>query len=346
MSQELPQRYQDILKILVSDYINTAEPVGSRAIAKRHPASLSPATIRNVMADLTEMGLLSQPHTSAGRIPTSSGLNYYVQTLLSIADLSEDEKNTIQNTFSYGSSSEEELLKQSSSILSAFSSFAGLVVMPSISHIRFKHIEFLQLTDARLLGIFVAQSGMVQNAIIEVQEQYSFRQLEKINNFCNRIFLGLTLQEAKEKIARELQHEREEYDTLLVKGFQYSNTLFQSVPDQAVHINGTHNLYQQAEAREFEKLKALLNSLNEKEKVLSLLERCEDAHGVKIFVGSDHEQQEQIDAGVVSASYSKNGKVIGALGVIGPRRMNYAHVVSVVHFTSQLVSRYLEQKEL
>ncbi|PIR25667.1 MAG: heat-inducible transcription repressor HrcA [Deltaproteobacteria bacterium CG_4_10_14_0_2_um_filter_43_8] len=346
MLQELPQRYQDILKILVSDYISTAGPVGSRAIAKRHPTSLSPATIRNVMADLTELGLLSQPYTSAGRVPTSSGLNYYVQTLLSVADLSEHEKSNIQNTFSQENSSEEKLLKQSSSILSEFSSFAGLVVMPSLSHIRFKHIEFLQLTDARLLGIFVAQSGMVQNAIIEVQEQYSFRQLEKINNFCNRIFIGLTLQEAKEKIARELKCEREEYDALLLKGFQYSNVLFQSIPDQEVHIKGTDNLCQQAEAREFEKIKALLSSLNEKEKMLSLLERCEDAHGVKIFVGSDHEHQEQIDASVVSAPYSKNGKIIGALGVIGPRRMNYAHIVSVVHFTSQLVSRYLEQKEL
>ena len=335
----LPERYREILQLLISDYITSAEPVGSRSLAKRHSGNLSPATIRNVMADLTEMGLLEQPHTSAGRIPTEAAFQYYVESLLHIHDLSDVEKESIrQQCFQKGGI--EQFLHRTSGALSSMSRYIGLVVMPGWQEIELKQVEFLRLSRGRLLGIFVAQNGLVQNQLIEVDEDFTFLDLEKINNFCNRTFSGLNLSEARQKISQELESERADYDHLLRQAFLFSEKLFASVPAKEVVIEGEEHLVEHPEFSELEELKKLMAKLEAKQRILKLLDRCHEGEGVKIFVGS-RAQEEGVPLSVISASYRKGGHVVGTLGVIGPTRMDYSRIVSVVDFTSKLVSDYL-----
>ncbi|MBI4211725.1 MAG: heat-inducible transcription repressor HrcA [Deltaproteobacteria bacterium] len=332
MPIELSERYREILGMLVADYIASASPVGSRTLSKHHPLQLSPATIRNVMSDLTEMGFLEQPHTSAGRIPTLQGLRYYTDSLLEVHDLSVQEQAMIREKVGASDGGLQHFLQRTTVVLSTISHYVGIVLTPGSDDIIFKHVEFLRLSSGRLLGIFVSDSGLEQNRIIDVRDDFNMAELEKINHFCNRIFTGLTLAEAREKIAAELEIERAEYDRLMKHAFVFSEKLFSAVPERDVMIEGKTQLME------------MMNMLEEKQRLAKLLDRCKEAEGVKIFIGTDTRAEKGVaETSLITAPYRKGRSVIGTLGVIGPTRMNYAHVVSVVDFTAKLVSDYLER---
>lgn len=338
---DISARDRDILEILIADYIATAEPVGSRAIAKRHPARLSAATVRNVMADLEERGYLAQPHTSAGRIPTERAMRYYVDSLVNVRDLEDSEREHIEKRIQCGGTALGMVLRSASRILSAISHYAGLVASPHAERIAFKHIEFLPLSSKRLLGIFVAQSGEVQNTVIECDHDYTYPEIERINNFCSAMFMGLTLKEAREKVNCELMHEEARYDKLLARAVTMAHLLLSEVPDGDVFVDGEQQLIDTPEFSEIEPLKAILHALEEKREIRGLLDRCMGSEGVKIFIGSEsHISVEGIS--VVAAPYRQGGRVIGTLGVIGPTRMDYSRVIPVVDFTAKLVGDLIE----
>lgn len=342
MSQRLTQRYGEILDILIADYIASAGPVGSRTIAKKYIGHLSPATIRNVMADLTEMGLLRQPHTSAGRIPTPEGMRYYVDALLKRRDLTEQEMESIRERCGGDEHELGAILARTSKILARVSRYAGIIVTPSKGRVVFKQIQFIPLSKNRLLGIFVSRDGIVQNKLIEVSEDYSYPDLERISNYCNRIFQNLTLKDAKKRIEEELNRGYSEYDRLLRSAIVFSKQVFDGVPDAELVVDGQFQLLDVPEFADSEKFKRLIHELDEKKKILHLLERCEQGEGVQIFVGINADEAELDSVSLVGAPYYKDGNIIGALGVIGPVRMDYSHVVPIVDFTAKVLGDVLE----
>ncbi len=338
MTNRVSARHLEILNILISDYIASAQPVGSRTIAQKHAGSLSSATVRNVMADLTEMGLVGQPHVSAGRVPTDAGMRLYVDSLLKRRELSEGEMEAIRIRCEGDERRVGSVLRRTSKMLAAVSRYAGLVVTPDAGRVVFKQIEFVPLSGRRLLGIFVSQDGMVENRLIEVSEDYTYPELERIANYCNQAFMGLTLEEAVEKAERELAAERADYDSLLKQAMSLSREVLGVVPGAELVVEGELHLLSEPEFAEAEAFRRVIDAIEEKRSLLHLLERCREGSGVSIFVGSDAGLQNMDSLGIVSAPYFKDGRVIGALGVIGPMRMDYSRVVPIVDFTAKVLS--------
>ncbi len=342
MAEPLSKRDQEILDILISDYISTAAPVGSKTIAGKHNANLSPATIRSVMADLEERGLLKQPHTSAGRVPTAEGLRYYVDCLLRCHDLSRDEREKVRRFYNSNELSVDEVIGRTSKLLSTISNYVGLIQTPGWDRIVFKQLEFIALSRGRLLGIFVSQEGFVQNRVIDVSEEYSYPDLERINRYCNSAFLGLTLEDARAKIASELEIAKRDYDRLLARALVFSQEVFSGVPDSDIIVEGEEHLMDSPEFSDTGRLRELIEVFEEKKELLHLLDRCREVDGVKIFIGAEAggvAAMEQVS--VITAPYRKDGHVIGTIGVIGPTRMDYSRVVPIVDFTAKVLEDIL-----
>lgn len=338
----LSKRDQEILEILISDYISTAAPVGSLAISKRHMGRLSPATIRGVMADLEGMGLLMQPHTSAGRIPTARGFRYYIDCLLKCHDLSNDERENVRKFYNTNDPSVDDVMARTSTLLSTISNYVGLIRTPGWDKIVFKQLEFIKLSHGRLLGIFVSQEGFVQNRVIEISEEYTYPDLEKINRYCNSTFLGLTLEEARAKIAREVESVEEDYDRLLARALLFSQEVFASVPNADLIVDGQSRLISAPEFSDGTRLRELMEILEEKKQLLHLLDRCGEVDGVKIFIGAEAGEAGAMESvSVVTAPYRKDGQVLGTIGVIGPTRMDYSRVVPIVDFTAKVLEDLL-----
>ena len=341
MTDGLPQRHDEILDILISDYVATAQPVGSRTIAKRYKKQLSPATIRNVMADLTELGLLSQPHTSAGRVPTPVGMRYYIDTLLKRRELTSNEVEAIRSHCLGDEMEINAILSQASSILANISKYVSLIVAPKADEAMFKQMQFIPLSKNRILGILVSCDGMVYNRFVEVDEEYTYPDLDKISNYCNKIFQGLTLKDARRKIKSELEQEYMEYDRLLKKAIVFSQNMMSEIPVSELMVDGESQLLDVPEFADTKQFKALLLELDEKKRIMHLLERCEDGDEVKVFIGADAGIDGLDFVGVVGAPYYRDGNVVGALGVIGPLRMDYSSVVPIVDFTARILSDVL-----
>jgi heat-inducible transcriptional repressor len=343
MMSSLSKRDREILDILISDYISTAAPVGSKAIACKHKGNLSPATIRSVMADLEEKGLLMQPHTSAGRMPTAQGLRYYVDCMLKCHDLSDDERDKVRKFYNSNETSVDEVIGRTSKLLSTISNYVGLIQTPGWDRIVFKQLEFIRLSSRRLLGIFVSQEGFVQNRVIDVSEEYSYPDLERINRYCNQAFLGLTLEDARAKIARELEIAESDYDRLLAKALLFSQEVFSGIPDSDIIVEGQSRLTFEPEFSNAARLRDLMEILEEKKELLHLLDRCREVDGIKIFIGAEAGEIAAMErVSVVAAPYHKDGQVIGTIGVIGPTRMDYSRVVPIVDFTAKVLEDILD----
>lgn len=335
---DLSQRGRDILGLLIAQYISSAAPVGSESLAGR--TGLSPATIRNAMADMEGAGYLTHPHTSAGRIPTAKGFRYYVDTLLEKRPLTKEECETIRGH--YQGVEYSMLLDRTTKLLSAISNYAGLVLSAGMGDTIFKQVEFLRVGTRRVLGIFVTKDGAVRNMFIETGEDFTYPELDKISNYCNSSFYGLTLKDAREKMGRELKREELKYDRLIRHALLWSDELFSSAEGTELLVDGESRLL---EAPEFkghaEKLIGVMQALEEKRKIIHLLDQCAEAQGVKIFIGAESGYKDVADCSIVASNYRRNGKTVGVLGIIGPTRMDYSRVVPVVDFTAQLVGELL-----
>jgi heat-inducible transcriptional repressor len=340
MNDILSERSRQILEAVIDDYIRTAEPVGSRTVTRRHGLALSPATVRNVMSDLEEMGFLSSPHTSAGRVPTDKAFRFYVDSLLQIRAITEIQQEEIRRQYQVPGRDVGEILKETSRILSSISNYIGIVVAPRFAANVFRQIEFVKLCGKRILVILVSESGIVQNRVIEAEEDLSAEDLVRMTNYLNNLLQGLTIAEVKARIVREMEDEKVRYDKLLTRALKLSEvTLEESAAD--VFIEGQVNILEQPEFADVERMKEIFHTFEEKSQLINLLDCCMKADRVNIFIGSENFLSRMNQMSVITASYASGPNTLGVLGVIGPTRMGYDRVIPIVDYTARMLSELL-----
>jgi len=345
--QSLDGRSRDIFRAIVDSYLRDGEPLGSRNLSRLLPSTLSPATIRNVMSDLEHLGLIYAPHISAGRLPTQRGLRLFVDSFLELGDLTGDERRSIETQIkaSGSTSSFEQVLTEASQMLSGLSRGAGLVVAAK-NEVPLRHIEFVQLDPGRALAVLVSQNGDVENRVVELPPGTTPSQLTEASNFLNATISGRTLAEARVEVEKQRAETRLALDNLsqelVDKGLAVWSGGDGGLPAQLI-VSGRANLLENINAQaDIELMRHLFQDLETKDSLTQLLDLAESGPGVRIFIGSENKLFSLSGSSLVVAPYrDKESRVIGALGVIGPTRLNYARIVPMVDYTAQLISRML-----
>jgi heat-inducible transcriptional repressor len=337
----LSERAQNLLKVLVERYIADGQPVGSRALSKYSGMELSPASIRNVMADLEEMGFISSPHTSAGRIPTPKGYRLFVDTLLTIQPLQLIERQQIE--FQLKPNDPKQVVAAASQMLSDLTHFAGIVLTPRRTGIGLKHVEFIQLSEKRVLLILVATDGDVQNRIIFPEKLYSPSQLTEAANFINQNYSGLDFDQLREKVRGELSQLHRDISTLMAALVE-AHTQGSDASGIGVVLSGERNLLDINDlSSNMASLRKLFNVFDRKTQLMEILDISQRAEGVKIFIGGESELVPLDECSVVTAPYAVDGQIVGTVGVIGPTRMAYERIIPIVDVTAKLLSSALSQ---
>jgi heat-inducible transcriptional repressor len=339
----LDVRSAAVLREIVEQYVETGEPVGSRTLSRLLPQRLSPATIRNVMADLTDAGLLFSPHTSAGRLPTDRGLRLFVDGLLQFGELSEDERNTINQALAQSGRSLQDTLAQASTMLSGLSAAAGLVLAPK-SEGPVKHIEFVPLSPGRALVILVSADGQVENRIIETPPGLPPSALQQASNFLNARLSGLALDELRRQVAADLAADRSALDVLTSSVVEAGLAIWSGEGRAgSLILRGQGRLL--ADVDQLEKLsaiQALFERLETEETMLRLLDLAETSDGVRIFIGAESGLFGAAGVSmVVAPARNAQDRIVGAIGVIGPTRINYGRIIPVVDYTARVIGRLL-----
>lgn len=345
--QVLDQRSRDIFRLIVESYLRDGEPLGSRNLSRLLPTQLSPATVRNVMSDLESLGLIYSPHVSAGRLPTQQGLRFFVDAFMEIGDLSEDERQVIEAQVKAAGRSQslEHLLTEASQMLSGLSRGAGLVVAAK-TEAPLKHIEFIQLEPQKALAVLVSQNGDVENRVIDLPAGVTASQLIEASNYLNAHIRGRTLAEARAEMERLKEETRAALDTLsqslVEQGLAVWAGQDSDVPARLI-VRGRANLLENVRAQaDIEMLRHLFQDLETKEALIQLLALAEEGPGVSIFIGSENKLFSLSGSSLVVAPYhDQESRIIGALGIIGPTRLNYARIVPMVDYTAQLIGRLL-----
>lgn len=337
----LSERAQNLLKILVERYIADGQPVGSRALSRFSTLELSPATIRNVMADLEEMGFVASPHTSAGRVPTPKGYRFFVDTLLTVQPMEEVERAHLAGQLL--PDDPHRVVAAASQMLSDLTHFAGVVVSPRRRGAVLRQIEFFGLTDKRVLLIIVASDGEVQNRVLVTDRRYSPSQLTEAANYINQHYAGMEFDQLRNKVRGELTDLQQDISGLMQAAIQMGSEALRPATDGMV-ISGGRNLLEVGElSSDMQRLRRLFDMFETKTQLLELLEQSEHADGVKIFIGGESTLVPLDECSIVTASYEVDGQVVGTVGVIGPTRMAYERVIPIVDVTAKLVSSALSQ---
>lgn len=335
-------RARKILSAIIQDYIRTAEPVGSKAIATKYSMGLSPATIRNIMAELEDQGYLVQPHTSAGRVPTEKGFRLYVDGLLSLEEPGQGDKDIIKKSFN-DPVSVEMILTDTAKALSAITGCAGLMFVPSKESFTIKHINLLPMDRASVMVLFISSLGLVRTKLIRMDEELKSLDIERISNYLNSIAGGLTIRELKARIIREMQVEKNLYDELLAKALSLGAKVLQQeggAEECEVFVEGKVNIIDQPEFRDdFERMRNLFAAFEEKSLLVKILDKSIEDGGVHIYLGSEFMVKDFEGLSFVTAPYSREGELLGTLGVIGPVRMNYSRIIPLVDYTAALFSK-------
>lgn len=338
----LNEREELVLRTIIDEYIDTSEPVGSRNVSKVGPLKMSPATIRNIMSDLVEKGFIAQPHTSAGRVPTDSGYRYYIEKLVEIQNISPDFMEDIQRQMSIDPLNVMNLFRHFSKKLGEMTHAVGFIVSPKMNNIALKHIEFVRINKETVLAVIVAKTGMVQNVFINVDSTITDSDLVRMANFINTNYEGLSLYEVQHMILQELHNEKGEIRTLIEQAAKLSQQVFKSpVFDEEFIFEGMKYIIDTPELRQNGRLTDVLQAFEEKHHLCSLLEGCMKEDSVQIFIGSEIGLDNTEDLGMVIKPYHRGGKIVGTMGVIGPKRMRYSNVVSIVDYSSKIISKML-----
>ncbi|GAB4297595.1 MAG: heat-inducible transcriptional repressor HrcA [Desulfuromonadia bacterium] len=340
---ELNARSRQILEALIDEYIASGEPVGSRTISRRQVTNLSPASVRNVMADLEEQGYLDSPHTSAGRVPTDKAYRFYVDRILSSRAFSVDEQE-LKRSLTITSCDPEHLLHQVSRALSALSHYVGMVVAPALSTQYFRQIELISLGRKRVLVILVSTNGTVQNRLVEVDQDFSPEDLVRMGNYLNTLLRGLSIGEVKRRIREEMESDKARYDALMERALAVSQRALETEEAQ-IFIEGQLTILEQPEFADVERMREIFRGFEEKSQLLSLLDRCCGAEGVRIFIGSESKLSHLEEMSLITAPYRTGRQTFGVLGVIGPRRMGYARVIPIVDYAAHVISRIMGQMD-
>jgi len=337
----LNERAQILLKTLIERYISEGQPVGSRALQQFSGLEVSPATIRNVMADLEEIGLVSSPHTSAGRVPTGLAYRLFIDTMLVTKPL--DNARLKQMEHKMQPDNPSRLIAQASSMLSELSHFAGVVATPLRNAITVRQIEFLRLGEKRVLLIIVMPDGEVENRVLLLDRDYTQSQLTEAGNFLNQNYMGCSFSQIREKLHGELHELHQDMSTLMAAALAAGDAADEKLSGDYV-ISGERNLLQIDDlSADMNRLRGLFNLFERKTELLQLLEAGRKGHGIHIFVGSESGLASLDECSVIAAPYSANGKVVGTLAVVGPKRMDYQRVVPIVDITARLLGNALSQ---
>jgi heat-inducible transcriptional repressor len=329
----LDDRSKLLLKALVERYIADGQPVGSRTLSRASGLELSPATIRNVMSDLEEMGLIASPHTSAGRIPTARGYRLFVDTMLTV-------QPTQYAAHSLAPDQPQKVISNAANLLSNLSQFVGVVIAPRRTSV-FRHIEFLRLSERRLLVIIVSPDGDVQNRVIFTEQDYSQAQLVEAANFLNSQYVGLDIEHVRERLQSEVESLRSEIAALMQAAVTVSSEAITETQDEVI-ISGERNLLSVSDfSSDMGHLRRAFELFEQKAQLMRLMDIAGQAEGVRIFIGGESQVVPFEDLSIVSSPYEVDGKVVGTLGVIGPTRMAYDRMIQIVDITSKLVSNAL-----
>jgi heat-inducible transcriptional repressor len=341
---QLDERARDIFRRIVESYLETGDPVGSRTIS-RGGVALSPASIRNTMQDLAQLGLLGAPHSSAGRMPTHMGLRLFVDGLLEVGDLGDDERQQIETRLAGRGRNMQDALDEASSLLSGLAGGAGVVVAPA-RDAGVKHVEFVALGPDQALAVMVFEDGQVENRLMRLAAGMTPSALQEASNFLNSRILGRTLLEAKAEIRGELDRAKRELDQTAARLVEDGLAAWGGgeESDRALIVRGRANLLHDRSALEdLERVRMLFDDLEQKEQLIGLLDDVREAEGVRIFIGAETRLFSLSGSAVIAAPYM-NGrqKVVGAIGVIGPARLNYARIIPLVDYTARVLGRLLE----
>jgi len=336
----MDRRAKKILHAVVSEYLQTGDAVGSRTLTRRHGIDLSPATVRNVMADLEDIGLLTQPHTSAGRVPTGTGLRFFIASLLKVRGLSIAEKETIRAQCGVDTHDFDAVMQRISRTLSEITQYAGVVLAPNPAQQKLHHIEFVPLTrPGEFLCILVTQQGHVENKLLKLETTIDPMRLDAIHNYLNEQLEGLSLDEVRHRVLAQLGADKNQYDGLVSAALRLGQAaLADSSPSANVIVSGGANLITDGEEDPV-RMRGLLQALEDKELVVRLLDEAMASEQIQVFLGAESEQSPFGDSSIVAMPYGPGERPLGAIAVVGPMRMNYGKVMSVVEFTAGLVSK-------
>jgi heat-inducible transcriptional repressor len=342
--RQLNERSREIFKRIVESYLATGEPVGSRNISRLIPMTLSAASVRNVMSDLEQLGLIYAPHTSAGRLPTERGLRFFVDALMQIGDLNERDRRAIEAQVAGAGKSVEEVLTEASGLLSGLTRAAG-VVLTAKSNVRLKHIEFVRLEPERALVVLVAEDGQVENRVLPVPLGLPTSALTEATNFLNARIRGRTLAEARGELEKALEAARSELDELTqrIVAAGLASWSGGETDERKLIVRGQAHLLDDLKVLEdLERVRLLFDDLETRRGVIDLLGRAERADGVRIFIGSENKLFSLSGSSTIIAPYSDSaGRIVGVIGVIGPTRLNYARVIPMVDYTAKVVGKLL-----
>jgi heat-inducible transcriptional repressor len=342
---ELSERSREIFKTIVESYLESGEPVGSRTLSQKGLVQLSPASIRNVMSDLEQMGLLAAPHTSAGRVPTQQGLRMFVDGLLEVGNMSDEDRQRIEVQMAASGRKVEDLLMQATTLLSGLSQLAGLVVTPK-RETALRHAEFVPLSPDRALVVLIGEDGSVENRVIQMPKGLPPSGLIEATNYLSARLSGKTLEDARSQITSELQDHRVELDTLTAKlvsaGLaEWAGQAPFSGP--SLIVRGQSRLLEDLTAHEdLERVRRLFDDIERKGDLIQLLELAKTGDGVRIFIGSENKLFSLSGSSIIAAPYKdQRGGVVGVIGVIGPTRLNYARIIPMVDYTAKIVGRMI-----
>ena len=346
----LSKRDASILKAVVDTFIKTGEPVGSKRLSKESEINYSPATLRNIMSNLSEKGFLSKSHFSSGSSPTDLGYRVFVDHFISFEEPTLEEKSYIREKYLSRELHFEQLSIEISQILSELTNNAGFFLLPNQEQLHFQHIQLIKITKNKAMVVIVSKSGMIQNKMIKLDNRTNQEELDKITNYLNDEFTGLTLNEIKEKVIEEMNQEGRDFDLLYKKAFSLSSQIFsdeeQDGSVQTLYMEGTSKIFSQPDfADNFEKLQELYNAFEEKNNIVKLLNKCIEDSTTTVLIGSECAIGDTKECSLVARPYSFIGRPLGTVGVIGPKRMRYDRVVSLVNWTANSLTDYLTSKE-
>ena len=340
----LNERAQHLFRVLVQRYIGSGQPVGSRTLSRDSGLDLSPATVRNVMADLEDLGLLRSPHVSAGRVPTVQGYRFFVDSLLKVAPIDSEELERLRTQLEI-KGERESLMDAATSLVSDVTHMAGIVTLPKQERLILRHVEFLALSRERVLVILVVNGSDVQNRVIHLGRPYSKALLQQAGNYLNEVCAGKDLLEVRDSLLAELKEHRSSLDEMMLTAIEMADKAFVKDfgGDEALLVSGQTNLMEYGELADMEKLRHLFEAFREKTELLHILDQCLRADGLQIFIGEESGFEALDGCSVIAAPYGHEGEVLGVLGVIGPTRMAYDRVIPIVDVTARLLGAALNQ---
>jgi heat-inducible transcriptional repressor len=341
----LTVRNKEVLRALVDLHISTGQPVGSESLARQMRQSVSPATIRNVLAEMERSGLLDHPHTSAGRVPTDDGYRLYVDSLMRPASLPVREVAAIDSELGPGqASSAEQVVEKASQVLSRFSRKVGFVLVPESGRTTFRHVDLVRLPHPRILVVMVSRTGLVTNRVIEVREELSQDDLQECANYLNASFSGMTLSAIRSRLLEMMAVERALYDTLLKRVLALGQRAFVlDAPEGDVYLDGTSSILDQPEFEDLDRMRSLLQTLEAKSRLVRILNACLSGEGVRIVIGHENPDPELRDLSLVTSTYNLANEGRWSVGVLGSTRMEYSRMIPLVDHVARAVTQALTE---